>query len=130
MDKVLLIRSNETEAYKQLGYWNIDKVSSLKDLKYIFVHNGNGAVTGAYEVLYTKNGFTTEKPYSVISGTVEKKDEDGTVRTIKNVRVNFYEFVKPLNVKFYSVVVPATKQGEASPVRVAQFDKKTMTVSY
>lgn len=130
MEKVLLIRSNETDAYKQLGYWNIDKVSSLKDLKYIFVHNGNGAVTGAYEVLYKKNDFTTEKPYSVITGTVEKKDEDGTVRVIKNVRVNFYEFVKPMNVKYFSVVVPATKQGESNPVRVAQFDKKSMTITY
>ena len=128
MDKALLIRSNETEAYKQLGYWNLDKVSNLKDLKYVFVHNGAGAVTGAYELVYEKNGFRTDKPYSVISGTVEKKDQNGEVTTVKNVRVNIYEFTKPLNVKYYSVSVPVTKQGQAQPVQVVQFDKKNMTI--
>ena len=48
--------------------------------------------------------------------------------TVKNVRVNFYEFTKPLNVKYYSVSVPVTKQGQAQPVQVVQFDKKNMTI--
>ena len=90
MDKALLIRSNETEAYKQLGYWNLDKVSNLKDLKYIFVHNGAGAVTGAYELVYEKNGFRTDKPYQRSKLAVELHQFPRKARSIHRNQVRSF----------------------------------------
>lgn len=41
IEKAILIRSNETDKYLQLGWWNIDNgVPYIDGAKYIFVHNG------------------------------------------------------------------------------------------
>lgn len=118
VEKAILIRSNETDMYKQLGWWNISKVPALEDAKYIFVHNGKGNVIGAYSLSKINSwGAECIVPYATLQD-VNKNDP----------RVSFYEFAKPLDVDWFSVNTPIYKKGQGAPIMVVNFDKKTRTI--
>lgn len=115
--KAILIRSNETDMYKQLGWWNISKVPDLKDAKFIFVHNGKGNVTGAYSLSKINSwGGECAEPYAALNVGTE-------------TRVSFYEFAKPLSVvDWFIVKTPITKKGQGAPVQVVDFDSKAKVI--
>lgn len=134
MDKTLLIRTNETEPYKQLGWWNIDNIPDLEGLKFIFAHDGQGNVTGAYEVK-TKSWENTKTgewadiivPYAVKVDRLYKKDKTGNTITKLVKRVNFLEYVN-VREDFKTVKMPKTKQGQGYPLQVVDFDDTTNTI--
>lgn len=122
IEKAILIRSNETDKYLQLGWWNIDNgVPDIDGAKYIFVHNGKGNATGVYKLSnVTSFGQQCAKPYAELTYTDGKE----TWR-----RVNFWEFAKNLDSDWFGVQnLPIYKQGQGTPIMVANVDTVTKTI--
>lgn len=134
MDKTLLIRTNETEPYKQLGWWNIDNIPDLEGLVFIFAHDGQGNVTGAYEVK-TKSWENTKTgewadiivPYAVKVDRQHKKDKTGNQITKLVKRVNFLEYVN-VREDLKTVKIPKTKQGQGYPLQVVNFENSKICI--
>lgn len=134
MYKTLLIRTNETVPYLQLGWWNIDNIPDLKGLKFIFAHNGAGICTGAYEIkekswINPKTGEYSDIiiPYSIKVDEIHKKDKNGNkiIKTVK--RVNFFEYVN-VREDLKTVKIPKTKQGQGYPLQVVNFENSKICI--
>lgn len=130
MAKTLLIRTNEITPYLQLGWWNINNIPKLENLKYIFAHDGKGNITGAYEIKSKSWDNGTDDwgeiivPYTIKCDYIHKLDKNGNKIKVFTKRVIFFEYTF-IREDFKNIKIPKTKQGQGYPLQVVEFDEIT-----
>ena len=130
MAKTLLIRTNEITPYLQLGWWNINNIPKLENLKYIFAYDGKGNITGAYEIKSKSWDNGTDDcgeiivPYTIKCDYIHKLDKNGNKIKVFTKRVIFFEYTF-IREDLKNIKIPKTKQGQGYPLQVVEFDEIT-----
>lgn len=119
--KILAIHTKGLNTFHKLAWWNIAKVN-LKDVQYIVTHEGKGVATAFFKLDRDKNGnYKT----NIWKGVSSKNPYTTIVLPDGTKRVNFEAFATYEELEDAPKNLPKTKQGQANPLQVFQFDLKT-----
>lgn len=119
--KILAIHTKGLNIFNRLAWWNIAKVN-LKDVEYIVTHEGKGVATAFFKLDRDKNGNYKTKGWKGVSS---KNPYTTIVLPDGTKRVNFEAFATYEGPVDAPKNLPKTKQGQANPLQVFQFDLKT-----
>ena len=119
--KILAIHTKGKTTFHRLAWWNISKVN-LKDVEYIVTHEGKGVATAFFKLDRDKNGMYKA---TIWKGVTSKTPYTTIVLPDGTKRVNFESFATYEELVDAPKNLPKTKQGQANPLQVFQFDLKT-----